>query len=851
MTTSLATPLASWRSLRSLPTKVALSRISFLALVLLFLALTVISYVNATSWIGKPFAGFLINQRLVVVDFGRDEWTGLREGMRYPDKILKADGRPIVSDHDLYDMVRGRGIGERVTYLVEAQGKLREVTVSTMRFTGTDVLMTFGLDLLAGTMYMALGLVVFFLKPDTRVSWAFFMLSLALALYFLTGFDVSSTHYLIRLVLVVQFLIPASFIFLSLLFPLPRAFLDRHPVLLYVPFIGAALLSIPHQLAYPGPVFVQFNQLTYILSFFGVLALVASALHAYFKGGSILARQRAKVFLFGAALAFPLPTVFYILPFLGQALEGIKVNANFLTLPLLIFPASIAFAITKHNLFDVDQYIKRTVGYGVMTVIVGTGYLSVQVVLRTFILEPLFGAQAERLYPLIFALLVVFFFNPINRRVQEGVDRLFFRKQYDYKATVASIGDTLASLMDLDAIISKVIYTVRERLFLDKAGVVLLDNSKKECHTLFMEDAPAAGEQPQRDLCLSYNDPLLSLLAQEKKLLTIYDIEEDPQYAAVKESCGKAFSQLGASLAIPLFHQNSFIGALTLGYKKSGHFYSRDDIDLLKTISTMTVTAIEQAREKEQRGTLMQLFSKHVSSQVAEALWQQRDQFLDGGRPRSQKLIATVMFTDLQGFTTVSEKLEPQALMDFLNTYMELVARMVMEHGGVVDDYFGDGVKVNFGVPVPRTTEAEIRADATNAVNCALALEQEMRRLNAHMKERNLPTLRMRVGIYTGPVVAGSLGSADRMKYTTLGDTVNTASRLESFDKELYLPHLEDSPCRILIGESTLLNLNGEFETQRVGELTLKGKQEKIAAYCLLRRLTPKNHAPAPQAMRH
>jgi adenylate cyclase len=145
-------------------------------------------------------------------------------------------------------------------------------------------------------------------------------------------------------------------------------------------------------------------------------------------------------------------------------------------------------------------------------------------------------------------------------------------------------------------------------------------------------------------------------------------------------------------------------------------------------------------------------------------------------------------------------------------------------------------MKANFGVPIPRTTEAEIRQDAVNAVNSALAMEREMIRLNARMQAQGLPMLKMRVGIYTGPVVAGSLGSTERMKYTTVGDTVNTASRLESFDKDLVLPHLETSPCRIIIGDSTLRFLGDQFQTQRVGELSLKGKEEKITAHCVIGR---------------
>jgi adenylate cyclase len=253
-------------------------------------------------------------------------------------------------------------------------------------------------------------------------------------------------------------------------------------------------------------------------------------------------------------------------------------------------------------------------------------------------------------------------------------------------------------------------------------------------------------------------------------------------------------------------------------------------------ISAAFLTAYMSNREKLERASLMQLFSKHVSREVAEVIWKERDQFLEGGRPRSQKLISTVLFTDLEGFTTLSEKMDPRALIDWLNTYLDAMAQLVIKHGGIVDEYAGDGLKADFGVPLPRTTETEISQDAVNAVNCALAMEKEIKRLNTFWEEHHLPTVNMRVGIFTGSVVAGSLGSTQRLKYTTIGDTVNIASRLERLSKDLSGYNFPKSPCRILIGESTLLRLGSQFKAERVGEVSLVGKTEKIITYCLISR---------------
>jgi adenylate cyclase len=252
--------------------------------------------------------------------------------------------------------------------------------------------------------------------------------------------------------------------------------------------------------------------------------------------------------------------------------------------------------------------------------------------------------------------------------------------------------------------------------------------------------------------------------------------------------------------------------------------------------AAVLVTSYVSYQEKKQRGQLMQLFSRQVSPDIAQALWEQREEFLAGQRPRSQKLTATVLFTDLVAFTSTSEKMEPDLLMDWLNEYMEAMATVIMAHQGVVEKYIGDAIMAVFGVPLARTSEEEITQDARNAVRCALAMRLKIGELNAQWKERGLPVSGMRVGIHTGPLVAGSLGSSERQEYTVIGDSVNTASRLESFSLALPGPESPDtgSRCRILISEATRRLLGDEFQTREVGDMILKNKKAPVTIYAVI-----------------
>jgi len=247
-------------------------------------------------------------------------------------------------------------------------------------------------------------------------------------------------------------------------------------------------------------------------------------------------------------------------------------------------------------------------------------------------------------------------------------------------------------------------------------------------------------------------------------------------------------------------------------------------------LSSILVTAYLSYQEKTQRAILMQLFCSHVSKDVAESLWEQRDQFIKDGRPSPRKVTATVLFTDLRGFTSISEKMDAEVLMEWLNEYMGAMVKIVRNHNGIVNKFIGDSIMAVFGVPILRESEKEINQDAVNAVRCAIEMGKELESLNALWSAQNRPTTTMRVGIYTGTLVVGSLGSSQRQEYTVIGDTVNVASRLEGFDKNFDA----DNICRILIGESTLQRLGNQFHTEKLTSVSLKGKDQKIIVYKVL-----------------
>ena len=180
----------------------------------------------------------------------------------------------------------------------------------------------------------------------------------------------------------------------------------------------------------------------------------------------------------------------------------------------------------------------------------------------------------------------------------------------------------------------------------------------------------------------------------------------------------------------------------------------------------------------------------------------------------------TILFSDIRSFTTISETMDAQTLVGLLNEYFTEMVSIIMKHGGVVDKYIGDAIMAVFGAPVPSPD------DAANALRAALDMRLALARLNERLEARGAKPLRTGIGIHTGEVVAGNIGSEQRMEYTVIGDPVNVASRLESCTKDLGV--------NILMSETTYQEAKSVVRARPVERLSVKGRAEPVMTYELL-----------------
>jgi len=233
--------------------------------------------------------------------------------------------------------------------------------------------------------------------------------------------------------------------------------------------------------------------------------------------------------------------------------------------------------------------------------------------------------------------------------------------------------------------------------------------------------------------------------------------------------------------------------------------------DELETLAVGFNSMVEGLRERD---NLRTTFGKYMTESVM--------QHLLSGKVRlgGETLTVTILFSDIRSFTSISEKMEAHALVGLLNEYFTEMVGIVMRHNGVVDKYIGDAILAVFGAPVPHAD------DAKNAALAAADMRDALVKLNERLATRGIAPLRTGIGLHTGEVVAGNIGSEQRMEYTVIGDAVNVASRLEGATKDLGV--------EVLMSAATYEASRDVVHARLVKEITVKGRQQPVTTYELL-----------------
>jgi adenylate cyclase len=250
------------------------------------------------------------------------------------------------------------------------------------------------------------------------------------------------------------------------------------------------------------------------------------------------------------------------------------------------------------------------------------------------------------------------------------------------------------------------------------------------------------------------------------------------------------------------------------GQVKTGHYVNAPVTrtgDELETLAVDFNAMVEGLRERDR---LRDTFGRYVTRQVA-------DHLMKGNVALGGELVpVTVLFSDIRSFTSISETMEPRALLDFLNEYFAGMVESVMMHNGVVDKFIGDAIMAVFGAPVPHAD------DPLHAVKAALEMRARLEKINVAFKERGLPEIRTGIGLHSGKVVAGNMGHTERMEYTVIGDAVNLASRLEGMTKELH--------CDVILSEDLYLQVDQYVETEALRKIKVKGRDQEVMVYRLV-----------------
>ncbi len=373
---------------------------------------------------------------------------------------------------------------------------------------------------------------------------------------------------------------------------------------------------------------------------------------------------------------------------------------------------------------------------------------------------------------------------------------------------LAQVAKTLIQVEDLAPVLGKVMDVVFDHLKVDRGFVVLFDEAGGPRLELFRARELDEGGTPE----VPISRTILDMVAGQKVAILTHDAQADQRFESGQSI---RIHQIRSAMCTPLWHRERVIGVIYVDSPLHVGSFLATDLDLLTALGHYAAVAIERAQLNERiraEQAVRDRLVRYHSPAVIEAVLARPEREEQGVTLRE----TSILFADIVGFTARCEASPPEEIAAFLNQFFSLAADAVFEFGGTLDKFIGDAVMAFWGAPLPQDDHAE------RAVRSARLLMEGLEGWNAERKAAGEDPVEVRVAIHSGPVVVGDIGSATRVDYTVLGNTVNVAARLEEFVAK---------PGQIVSGGTTQKAIAHAFETEHLGDMPLKGLSRKIAVF--------------------
>jgi adenylate cyclase len=366
------------------------------------------------------------------------------------------------------------------------------------------------------------------------------------------------------------------------------------------------------------------------------------------------------------------------------------------------------------------------------------------------------------------------------------------------------LSSAIALERDLPSLLNKILMMIFKFVRADR-GVIFLRDSAGELR-------PGASlRRDGSETPITVSSTIMSHVIKERATVLTHDAAMD--FAASK---GKSMilNRISSAIVAPLLHNDEILGVLWLDSETLAQFQPKD-MEIVTAIAGQAAMFIEiniLAKKIQAEIVNRERFSRLLSPNLAERVLSGELAVEKGGQLVAE---CTVFNSDIRGFTRMSEGARPEGLVEMLNEYFEQMVEILFKYEGTLDKFMGDGIMALWGAPVAHPD------DTIRCVTCAIEQMEVLGRFNRKRLELDQKPLSIGIGVHTGPVVAGYIGSERSLSYTVIGDTANTSARLCG----------AALPGQILVSEQTLAKLGGKFEYEELPPTQLKGKEKPFRTF--------------------